>query len=478
MTFHVKTSKPSFHRTANYSFLHNGFLNLDAEKDHLLTEFGKTTMENQYLYGGESYQEMFERVSSSFSDNNSHAQRMYDYISSLWFMPATPVLGNAGLAELNKKNRPESASLHLPISCYLNEAQDALDSVAGLLIENMFLGAGGGGIGSYFGNLRPAGRVGAKEAAGVIPFAKIVESITQCVSQGTRRGAAAIFLPISHPEIVDFIQFRRPSGGDPQRKVLHLNHGVVISDAFMDAVQYGKPWDLINPHDQSVTETVDARELWIQLLTIRLETGEPYLIFIDHVNASIPCYQKELGLEIKSSNLCTEIFLPTGLDHHKTNRTAVCCLGSLNLVKFLEWKDHTSFIEDCLRFLDNVLEDFVCKAPDSFKNAVYSVKRGRAVGLGVMGWHSFLQSLGIPMHGLLARTWNKYIFLIFINLLGLFQKFWLKSVGLAKMLKKKTLWSDFLMRLPLRRQHLFLFCAGGLLLELSRLWPMLIRIKR
>ncbi|ETZ06716.1 putative ribonucleoside-diphosphate reductase large subunit [Holospora obtusa F1] len=409
MTFHVKTKK-TFLRTANHSFLRNGFVEIDVEKDSLLTDFGKITMRNQYLYGGESYQEMFERVASSYADNNSHAQRMYNYISSLWFMPATPVLGNAGVIELNRRGHKKAASLHLPISCYLNEAQDTLDSVARLLIENMFLGAGGGGIGSYFGNVRPAGRTGTKESAGVIPFAKIIESITQCVSQGVRRGAAAIFLPISHPEILDFIQFRRPSGGDPQRKVLHLNHGVVISDAFMNAVQYGKPWNLVNPQTREIVETIDAREIWAQLLTIRLETGEPYLIFIDHVNASIPQYQKDLGLEVKTSNLCTEIFLPTGLDQHGMNRTAVCCLGSVNLVKFLDWKDDPYFIEDCLRFLDNVLEDFVCNAPESFKDAIYSVQQGRAVGLGVMGWHSFLQSLGIPMHGLLAKTWNKHIF--------------------------------------------------------------------
>ena len=210
-------------------------------------------------------------------------------------------------------------------------------------MENMFLGAGGGGIGSYFGNLRHAGKTGLKDDAGIIPFAKIIESITQCVSQGLRRGAAAVYFPVSHSEIIDFIQFRRPSGGDPQRKILHLNHGVLLSDAFMKAVQYGKPWDLINPQTQTVVETLDAREIWDQLLTVRLETGEPYLIFIDHVNASIPEYQKELGLEIKTSNLCTEIFLPTGLDQYGVNRTAVCCLGSLNLTKFLDWQKHATF---------------------------------------------------------------------------------------------------------------------------------------
>ena len=397
-------------RTASYSGLRNGFLNIDPEKDQLLTEFGKVTMKNQYCYGNESYQEMFERVSSTYADNATHGQRMYEYISSLWFMPATPVLGNAGLTDFHRQTHQKAASLHLPISCYLNETQDTLNSVVELLMENMFLGAGGGGIGSYFGNLRPAGKTGLKDAAGIIPFSKIVESITQCVSQGLRRGAAAIYLPISHPEIMDFIQFRRPSGGDPQRKVLHLNHGVLISDAFMKAVQYGTSWDLINPQTQTVVETLDAREIWVQLLTVRLETGEPYLIFIDHVNASIPEYQKEMGLTIKTSNLCTEIFLPTGLDQYGKNRTAVCCLGSVNLTKFLDWEHHKTFIEDCLRFLDNVLEDFICNAPAAFENAVYGAKRGRAVGLGVMGWHSFLQSLGIPMHGLLARTWNKHIF--------------------------------------------------------------------
>ena len=397
-------------RTAQYGSPRHGQVLLSAERNDLLTPFGKVTMENQYLYDGESYQELFERVASTYADDNEHAQRMYDYISSLWFMPATPILGNAGLIDFKRKKSQKTASLHLPISCYLNEAQDNLESIAELLMENMFLGAGGGGIGSYFGNIRCAGKTGNKDAAGVIPFIKIVESVTQCVSQGLRRGAAAIYLDISHPEIMDFIQLRKPSGGDPQRKALHLNHGVLISDAFMEAVEKGKSWDLIDPHSHKVVETVDAREIWIQLLTMRIETGEPYIIFSDHVNKTIPDYQKKLGLNIKTSNLCTEIFLPTGIDQHGKNRTAVCCLGSLNLTKFSEWENHPRFIEDCFRFLDNVLEDFVEHAPSQFRNAVYGVQRGRAVGLGVMGWHSFLQSKGVAMDSLMAKSWNKYVF--------------------------------------------------------------------
>jgi ribonucleoside-diphosphate reductase alpha chain len=397
-------------RTARYGDPRNGKVCLDGNKNEFLTHFGKVTIKNQYLYDGESYQELFERVASTYADNNAHAQRMYDYISSLWFMPATPILGNAGLIEFKRKKNQKSASLHLPISCYLNEAQDNLESIAELLIENIFLGAGGGGIGSYFGNIRCAGKTGEKEAVGIIPFIKIIESVAQCVSQGLRRGASAIFLDVSHPEIMDFIQLRKPSGGDPQRKALHINHGVLLSDAFMQAVEQKKPWDLIDPHSKTVLETVDAREIWMQLLTMRIETGEPYIIFSDHANKTIPQYQKDLGLKIKTSNLCTEIFLPTGTDQHGKNRTAVCCLGSLNLTKFSEWERHPIFIEDCLRFLDNVLEDFVQNAPPQFKNAIYGVQRGRAVGLGVMGWHSFLQSKKISMDSLMAKTWNKYIF--------------------------------------------------------------------
>lgn len=412
MSYPSNVFNPSsaFSRTARYGDPRNGQVRLDVNKNDFLTPFGKVTMENQYLYDEESYQELFERVASTYADDNAHAQRMYEYISSLWFMPATPILGNAGLIDFKRKKSQKTASLHLPISCYLNEAQDNLESIAELLMENMFLGAGGGGIGSYFGNIRCAGKTGNKDAAGVIPFIKIVESVTQCVSQGLRRGAAAIYLDISHPEIMDFIQLRKPSGGDPQRKALHLNHGVLLSDAFMQAVEEGKLWDLIDPHSGTVVESVDAREIWIQLLTMRIETGEPYIIFSDHVNKTIPQYQKDLGLKIKTSNLCTEIFLPTGIDQHGKNRTAVCCLGSLNLTTFSEWEHHPTFIEDCLRFLDNVLEDFIHNAPPQFENAIYGVKRGRAVGLGVMGWHSFLQSKEVSMESLMAKTWNKYIF--------------------------------------------------------------------
>ena len=225
-----------------------------------------------------------------------------------------------------------------------------------------------------------------------------------------RRGSAAIYLPIWHPEIEEFIEIRRPTGGDPNRKALNLHHGVLVTNAFMVAVEQDDEWALRSPKDNSIVDRVSARDLWVRLLTARVETGEPYIIYIDHVNDLIPDHHKMAGLNVKMSNLCSEITLPTGVDHLGNDRTAVCCLSSLNLEKWDEWKDEPQMIEDIMRFLDNVLSDFITKAPDSMKRAKYSAMRERSVGLGVMGWHSFLQSKMIPMEGVMAKVWNRRIF--------------------------------------------------------------------
>ena len=376
-------------------------IKIDRTRDSNLTDFGRATLSDRYLGANESYQDLFARVASYYGDNNLHAQRIYNYISNLWFMPATPVLSNGG----TKRG--------LPISCFLNEAGDSLDGILDLWSENVWLAARGGGIGSYWGNLRSIGekigRVG--KTSGIIPFIKVMDSLTMAISQGSlRRGSAACYLPIDHPEIEEFIEMRRPTGGDPNRKALNLHHGVLISDAFMRAVETDDQWALKSPKDGIVQSTIPARNLWIRLLTARIETGEPYIIFIDTVNRLIPQHHKLAGLNVKTSNLCSEITLPTGIDKDGKDRTAVCCLSSLNIEKYDEWKDDENFISDVMRFLDNVLDDFIENAPEQFSNATYSAMRERSVGLGVMGLHSFFQKKNIPLESAMSKVWNKKIF--------------------------------------------------------------------
>jgi ribonucleoside-diphosphate reductase alpha chain len=371
------------------------------DRNSLLSDFGKKTLENQYLLPGESYQDLFIRVALTYGDNPSHSERMYDYISRHWFMPATPILANGG------SNRG------LPISCFLNEADDSLTGIVELWNENIWLASRGGGIGSYWGNLRSLGEKirDNGETSGIVPFIKVMDSMTLAISQGSlRRGSAAVYLPISHPEIEEFIEIRKPTGGDHNRKALNLHHGIAIPDAFMEAVERDEEWELRSPKDGSVLRKISARGLWTRILLTRIETGEPYLLFIDHVNRGIPAHHKAQGLFVKTSNLCSEITLPTGEDPWGKKRTAVCCLSSLNLQTFQEWENEPLLIEDCMRFLDNVLEDFIHKAPQSMAKAVYAAQRERSVGLGVMGFHAFLQSKNVPLESVTAKTWNKRIF--------------------------------------------------------------------
>jgi ribonucleoside-diphosphate reductase alpha chain len=376
-------------------------VHVDRSRDALLTDFGRATLSDRYLMPGEGFQDLFARVASYYGDDAAHAQRLYDYISKLWFMPATPVLSNGGT------NRG------LPISCFLNEASDSLDGIVGLWNENVWLASKGGGIGSYWGNLRSIGeKVGAVgKTSGVIPFIRVMDSLTLAISQGSlRRGSAAVYLPVWHPEIEEFIEIRRPTGGDPNRKALNLHHGILVSDAFMRAVEADEVWPLLSPKDGAVVRSISARGLWIRILTARIETGEPYLIFSDHVSRAQPEHHKLAGLEVKTSNLCSEITLPTGRDQHGKERTAVCCLCSLNLETWFEWEKHPTFIEDVMRFLDNVLQDFIDRAPSEMAKAKYSAMRERSVGLGVMGFHSFLQALNVPWESVVAKVWNKRIF--------------------------------------------------------------------
>ena len=370
-------------------------------RDSFLTAFGKAVLKDRYLLDGEANQDLFARVSRAYADDAEHAQRIYDYISKMWFMPATPILSNGG------------TDRGLPISCFLNETDDSLEGIVNLWTENVWLAARGGGIGSYWGNVRSINeRVrGNGKTSGIIPFIKVQDSMTLAISQGSlRRGSAAIYLPMDHPEIEEFMDLRRPTGGDTNRKALNIHHGVVIPDAFMEAVAHDKDWDLISPHDKKVMHTVRARDLWVKLLTTRIETGEPYMLFIDAVNRQIPEHHKKLGLNVKMSNLCSEITLPTGRDHLGKERTAVCCLSSVNLETFDDWKDDERFILDIMRFLDNVLEDFIQKAPDTMARAKYAAMRERSVGLGVMGFHSYLQAKNVPIESVMSKVWNNKMF--------------------------------------------------------------------
>src|SRR6201996_1061651 len=372
---------------------------LDRSRDALLTAFGKATLTDRYLLPGESFQDMFARVSCAYADDVGHAQRLYDAMSQLWFMPATPVLSNGG----TKRG--------LPISCFLNDVSDSLDGIVGTWNENVALASNGGGIGTYWGKVRSIGeKVKTGQTSGIIPFIHVMDGLTLAISQGSlRRGSAAVYLDITHPEIEEFLEIRKASG-DFNRKGLNLHHGINITDAFMEAVRDNKMFGLKSPKTGEVLREINARQLWQRILETRLQTGEPYILNIDAVNRALPKHQRELGLKVNTSNLCSEITLPTGIDHTGTDRTAVCCLSSLNLETWEEWHEEPGLVEDVLRMLDNVLTNFIETAPDSMSRAKYSALRERSVGLGVMGFHSFLQKQGVPFESAMAKSWNMRIF--------------------------------------------------------------------
>ena len=374
-------------------------LMLDRSRDDLLTAFGKLTLNDRYLLAGESYQDMFARVSCAFADDIAHAQRLYDAMSKLWFMPATPVLSNGGTTR------------GLPISCFLNAVPDSLDGIVTTWNENVWLASNGGGIGTYWGKVRSIGeKVKGGVTSGIIPFIHVMDGLTLAISQGSlRRGSAAVYLDIHHPEIEEFLEIRKASG-DFNRKGLNLHHGINITDAFMQAVKDNALFALRSPKSGETVREVNARQLWQRILETRLQTGEPYLLFIDAVNRALPKHQRELGLKVSTSNLCSEITLPTGIDHRGEERTAVCCLSSLNVETWDQWAEAPGFVEDVLRFLDNVLTHFINVAPDGMKRARYAALRERSVGLGIMGFHSFLQSKGVPFESAMAKSWNMKMF--------------------------------------------------------------------
>ena len=377
---------------------------MDYSKDSLLSDAGLRILKDRYLTEEEqSPQEAFYRVSKIFSDDSAMADRIYSYASNLWFMFSTPILTNGG----TKRG--------MPISCFLNYVPDSRVGLTEHYTENAWLATVGGGIGGHWGHIRSDGTStsGGSISTGSIPFMHIVDSEMLAFSQGkTRRGSYAAYQDISHPETEEFIEMRKPSGGDVHRKCLNLHHGINVTDKFMSVIDNcttdpsaDDTWELIDPHTKRVVRKVSAKKLWQKILETRVATGEPYVCFIDTVQKSLPESQKKIGLKVHHSNLCSEITLPTNEE-----RTAVCCLSSLNLEKYDEWKEDNNFIPDVVRFLDNVLEYFINNASDSLHRAKYSAMRERSIGLGTMGFHSYLQSKNIPFASALAKGQNLSIF--------------------------------------------------------------------
>ena len=379
-------------------------IEIDYSKDSLLDEFSLRTLQERYMIPGEtSPQEAFARAAQAFADDEAHAQRLYDYVSKQWFMFATPVLSNGG----TKRG--------LPISCFLNYVDDSREGITEHYTENAYLSSFGGGIGGTWSSVRAQGTKTSKgsESTGVIPFMKVVDAEMLAFSQGvTRRGSYASYLHMSHPEIEEFLDIRKPTGGDTNRKCLNLHHGVVIPDRFMEIIYkatreegFDDSWELIDPHSQEVKKVVSARTLWVKLLQNRMETGEPYLMFEDAVQEDLPEFQKRKGLRVNHSNLCSEITLATNEE-----RTAVCCLSSVNLEYFDEWSKVPAFIPDLVRMLDNVLTVFINDAPESLEKAKFSAMRERSIGLGAMGFHAYLQKNKIPFEGMWATSNNMKMF--------------------------------------------------------------------
>lgn len=379
-------------------------MEINYNRDKYLSEFSVKTLNDRYLLKGEtSPQDAFARAAKAFSDDDDHAQRLYDYASKLWFMFSTPILSNGG------------TDRGMPISCFLNHVEDSRGGLTSHFTENAFLSSVGGGIGGNWSQIRGVGAStsNGSESTGIIPFLKVVDGEMLAFSQGiTRRGSYAAYLDISHPEIEEFLDIRKPTGGDINRKSTNLHHAVVISDDFMRLIEratreerFDDSWDLIDPNSKKVVKTLPAKTLWVKLIQNRVETGEPYIMFKNTVEKAMPQFQQDLGLKIHHSNLCSEITLATD-----ENRTAVCCLSSVNLEEYDEWKNNDLFIPDLIRMLDNVLTYFITNAPPELYRAVYSAKRERSVGLGAMGFHAYLQRHSIPFESVIAKIRNKQMF--------------------------------------------------------------------
>lgn len=400
-----KGSWDSEYYMQEYKEVHQSLV-LAHERNTNFTYFGLENFRDRYALRNvagdvvEDPQMFFARIAVGMArGDKEHAQYLYDIMSKNWFLPSSPTLMNIA----TKKG--------LPISCFLNTVPDDLGGIFDVFRENAFLAKYGGGIGTDWSQLRgqnaPLISSGLK-SSGVIPFLKIMDSETVAIARnGVRRGAAAAYLRIDHPDIEDFLEVRKPTGGDADRKTLNINIGITVTDAFMQAVEAGTTYQLIDPHFQKVTKEIDATAMWRKILSMRAETGEPYILFIDTVNKHLPPHHQEKGLQVRQSNLCTEIVLPTDND-----RTAVCCLASINLEK---WDEYVDQIEDvcyaAVKGLDNNLETF-CEMADKkeYKKAIYSVQSERSIGFGTMGYHGYLMSKRVPFESVSARMMNKTIF--------------------------------------------------------------------
>jgi len=356
----------------------------DYSRDQHLSDQAMKILKDYYMLPEEnSPQDAFARAAMAYCEGDyDFAQRIYDYASKRWFMFASPVLSNAPKSDQEVKG--------LPISCFLGYVGDNLESLIGHNSEVAWLSVKGGGVGGHWSEIRGV----SDKSLGPIPHMKVIDSGMQAWKQGkTRKGSYAAYLDVSHPDIVEFINIKVPTGGDVDRKCFNLFNAVNVTNAFMEAVRDDATWELRDPHTGMVRDTIPARGLWQRILEARFRTGSPYINFIDTANAGLPDAQKELGLRIMGSNLCNEIHLPTSEE-----RTAVCCLSSVNLEKYDEWKD-TGMVRDLVRFLDNVLQFFIDNAPDELGKAKFSAERERSIGLGAMGFHGYLQSKGIPWEG-------------------------------------------------------------------------------
>ena len=371
-------------------------ITVDYSRDNLFDELGIKRLQESYMKDDEkSPQERFAFVSAAFGSNPEHSQRLYDYSSNHWLSYSTPILS------FGRSKRG------LPISCFLPYLDDSAEGLVDTLSEVNWLSMLGGGVGLGIG-IRSAD----DKSVGVMPHLRTYDASSLAYRQGrTRRGSYAAYLDISHPDILLFLDMRKPTG-DPNMRALNLHHGINITDDFMHIIERcmidptaDDTWELKDPHNGEVRETISARELWQRILELRMQTGEPYIHFLSTSNKLLPEFQKKLGLSIKQSNLCSEIILPTD-----KQRTAVCCLSSLNLEYFDEWKFNKTFIKDVAEMLDNVLQYFIDNAPDSISRAIYSASRERSIGVGALGFHAYLQRNGIPFESALAVSKNKQIF--------------------------------------------------------------------
>ena len=371
-------------------------IKVDYTRDELFDELGRIRLKESYMKDEEeSPQERFAFVSSKFGSNPEHAQRLYDYSSRHWLSYSTPILS------FGRSKRG------LPISCFLNYIEDTAEGLVDNLSETNWLSMLGGGVGIGFG-IRSAD----DKSTGVMPHLKMYDASSLAYRQGrTRRGSYAAYLAISHPDIINFLEMRKPTG-DQNMRTLNMHHGINIPDSFMNIIEqcmidpeFDDSWNLVDPASNEIRETVSAKELWQRILEMRMMTGEPYLHFIDESNRKMPQWLKDKGLQINQSNLCSEIILPTN-----EKRTAVCCLSSLNLEYYDDWKDHPQFLRDVAEMLDNVLQYFIDNAPSTIKRAKYSALRERSIGIGALGWHAYLQKNNLPWESSLAVGRNKNIF--------------------------------------------------------------------